>query len=39
MMSIVITTLALIGLLNVIGLAVFLFIVLIETRKSNDGKS
>lgn len=34
MMSFVVTVLAIIGLLNVIGLAVFLFILLIET---NDG--
>lgn len=41
MMSFVITTLAVIGLLNVIGLAVFLFILLIESRnevRSNRKK-
>lgn len=38
MMSFVIMTLAVIGLLNVIGLAVFLFIVLIETRSTNVRK-
>lgn len=35
MMSFIIMTLAVIGLLNVIGLAVFLFIVLIESRSNG----
>jgi hypothetical protein len=36
MMSFVITTLAVIGLLNVIGFAVFLFLIWMETRERKD---